>query len=100
METNIVQMIPLPEGYSIAIKGLIPDKDNPNKGTILLMGNPMRCVRKEHYSIEGDKVVTDSWNFHVSMLAKFLSHSGSVSEDGTQLIIQEVLPKNYNNGKE
>lgn len=99
METNIVQIVPLPEGYNIAIKGLIPDKDNPMKGEILLMGNPIRCVRCEHYSIEGEKVVTDSWNFHVGLLVKFLTHAGSLNEDGTQVVIQEVLPKNYNNGK-
>lgn len=53
MEINIVQIVPLPEGYNIAIKGIIPDKDNPMKSEILLIRNPIRCVRRKHYSIEG-----------------------------------------------
>lgn len=95
METNIVQMFPIAEGYNIAIKGIIPDKDNPMKGEILLMGNPIKCVRREHYSIEGDNVITDSWHFSVKLLAKFLTHAGSISENGKNVVIQEVLPKNY-----
>lgn len=95
METNIVHMFKIKEGYNIAIKGFIPDKDNPAKGEIILMGNPIKCVRRERYSLEGDTIFTESWNLHVSFLVTFLMHAGSVNEDGSNVVIQEVLPKGY-----
>lgn len=91
-------MIALKSGYSIAIKGLIPDEEDPMKGEILLLGSPMACMRLEKYEIRDSIVYTDSWNFHASWLVSFLKSSGSVGDDGN-VVLNKVLPKFYNYGE-
>lgn len=79
MKTNFIQLIYLPnEDYMISIRGIIPKKDNPMEGRIYLSGNPINCVRDEFYVIKDGMVFTDSWNFPVQYLAKWLEDSGSM----------------------
>lgn len=39
------------EGYSIYIRAIKPDEDNPESGLIWISGNPSRLVRRERYHI-------------------------------------------------
>lgn len=53
---SVIQQVYLAEaGYSIYIKGIKPDKDNPT-----------RLERKERYHIDGSMLVTD--NYHIPMV--------------------------------
>ena len=40
------------EGYSVYIKAIKPDEENPESGLIWVNGNPTRLERKEQYHIE------------------------------------------------
>lgn len=40
------------EGYSIYIRAIKPDEDNPESGLIWISGNPSRLVRRERYHID------------------------------------------------
>ena len=50
---SVIQQVYLPDAkYSIYIKGIKPDKDNPLSGEITLNGNPTRLERHERYHFD------------------------------------------------
>lgn len=76
----IIQQVYLPEaGYSIYIKGIKPD--NPNKGMIVINGNPTRLERREKYFIENGMVVTENYYFPIEYLLHFLQVNDCIEEN-------------------
>lgn len=80
---SVIQQVYLPDAkYSIYIKGIKPDEDNPLSGEITLNGNPTRLERHEryHYDKERDMFVTDNYDIPTFFITKFLEENDCIIE--------------------
>ena len=94
----IIQQVYLPEAkYSIFIKGIKPDEDDPSSGEIIINGNPTRLERHERYHIDNEIgiLVTDSYNIPMPYVIKFLQENGCLVKNGdkTYVAFKEVIFK-------
>ncbi len=82
------------EGYSIYIKAIKPDEDNPDSGTIWINGNPTRLEREERYHIDSTTgmLLTDSYQIPLNYIYNFLACNGCFEDrDGkTYIVLKEV----------
>ena len=79
------------EEYSVYIKAIKPDEENPESGLIWINGNPTRLERKERYHIDSNlgMLITDSYQIPLVINPKRESKS-----DGRAGIIN-VNTENY-----
>ena len=68
---SVIQQVYLPDAkYSIYIKGIKPDKDNPLSGEITLNGNPTRLERHERYHFDKERDMFVKRENHLCALKK------------------------------
>lgn len=99
----IIQQVYLKElGYSLYIKGIIPDEENPATGVLIFNGNPVELERQERYVIKNEVMVTENYTIPMPFIINFLVSNDCVvkNEKGeTQVVLKEVLFKNTQLGK-
>ena len=62
--------------------------DSAVDGRIRFYGKPIKLFRDEHFSIEGETVTTEQFNFPVAFLSKFLFGNDCIDGDG--VIIKNI----------
>lgn len=83
------------EGYSIYIRAIKPDEDNPESSLIWISGNPSRLVRRERYHI--NIVITDSYQIPLEYIHNFLVNNGCMEEkDGELYVVYKEVEFNPN----
>lgn len=98
---SVIQQVYLPDAkYSIYIKGIKPDEDNPLSGEITLNGNPTRLERHEryHFDKERDMFVTDNYDIPTYFITKFLEENDCIiEEEGKSFVCfkEVVFKSNY-----
>ena len=87
------------EGYSIYIRAIKPDEDNPESGLIWISGNPSRLVRRERYhiNIASRLVITDSYQIPLEYIHNFVVNNGCMEEkDGELYVVYKEVEFNPN----
>lgn len=88
---SVIQQVYLPKAqYSIYIKGISPDEDNPESGEIILNGNPTRLERHERYHVdkEHNMLVTDNYDIPMDCIFNFLAANDCFQEiEGQKYIV-------------
>ncbi len=98
---SVIQQVYLPDAkYSIYIKGIKPDKDNPLSGEITLNGNPDWLERHEryHFDKERDMFVTDNYDIPTYFITKFLEENDCLVEQDDKVYVgfkEVVVKSNY-----
>ena len=82
------------EGYSVYVKAIKPDKENPESGLIWINGNPACLERKERYHIDSNlgMLITDSYQIPLTYIYNFLANNGCIEEKDNKayVVFKEV----------
>ncbi len=93
----VIQQVYLKDlGYSLYIKSIKPDENNPSTGTLIFNGNPTKLERQESYLIKGNELITENFTIPMEFIINFLVANDSVieTEDGKlQVVLREVPSK-------